>query len=185
MSAPTRTGWLRPLAVAGLLAVAVLSGCSGDPDKPATLPSSSPITTSASPSPSVTPVEQQVEAAVRAYYAELTRAAQTNDTSTLRRMLDKNCPCFRAVRVIEGNARRGERTPDARFEIVQLKVHDIHGGTAAADTRSEDATYNVLNESGKVIDRIDGTTTHLDLSLVRGRTGQWIIANLFDLEGGG
>src|SRR5215203_2157406 len=98
MRGPTGTVLLRCALVAGLLLV---PGCTDDPEEPGTLPTRSqsptPTTTSASPD---TP-EEEVEAAVRAYYAELTRAAQTNETEQLRAMVTRRCPCYRPIRVIE------------------------------------------------------------------------------------
>ncbi|MGZ4609691.1 MAG: hypothetical protein ACXV2H_05495, partial [Actinomycetes bacterium] len=86
---------------------------------------SSPAVTTSAPTRSATPVEAQVEAAVRAYYAELTRAAQTNDTTELKRLLNRTCPCYRAVRVIEAGATRGETTPDAAWHLDRVRVHDV------------------------------------------------------------
>ncbi len=78
-----RTGRSLPAALAGLLGAVLIVGCSGDEPEAGRLTptptSSSP--TSIDPSPTPTTPEQQVEAAVRTYYAELTRAAQTEDIS--------------------------------------------------------------------------------------------------------
>jgi hypothetical protein len=126
-------------------------------------------------------VEQQVEAAVRAYYAELTRAAQTNDTTRLKSMIDKNCPCYRAVRVINAGARRGESTPDAAWTLKSVRVHDITGVAAVAEVKYRVTAYDVISRSGGVVDHIGRRRSHLDLSLIE-KSDRWIVANVFDLE---
>ena len=101
--------------VIAALGLALLAGCS-DKDEPGTLPKTpKPSSTSASPTPA-TP-EEEVEAAVRAYYAELTRAAQTNDATVLEDADDYGCPCYRAVKVIKRNEREGETTPMLSFDL--------------------------------------------------------------------
>ncbi|HEU4911516.1 MAG TPA: hypothetical protein VFV76_06430, partial [Actinomycetes bacterium] len=108
----TPTGSLQRAALL-VCAVLVLTACSDDPQQPGSLPSDIPSAASSSAVPTPDTPEEQVEAAVRAYYAELTRAAQTNDTSRLRTMTTKGCPCYRAVKVIENNEAKGRTTPAA------------------------------------------------------------------------
>ena len=179
MRGPTGTVLLRCALVAALLTV---PGCSGDPEKPGTLPTRSQSPTPTSTSASAETPEEQVEAAVRAYYAELTRAAQTNDVSVLKGLMAKGCPCYRAVRVISQNKRQGETTPEAAFRITSLRVHDLEGDTALAEVETRGPAYAVLNEKGEVVDRVPSQQTHLDLSLVRDASGEWIIGNWFNLE---
>jgi hypothetical protein len=173
------TGALLRLALPALLAVA-LSGCSGEPVEGARVPSITPTTSTSSPTPA-TP-EEQVEAAVRAYYAELTRAAQTNDTTVLKTMTTKGCPCYRPVRVIERGAARGQITPDAEWTITSLNVHDIEDDLAVAEVEYRVTAYDVLDGDGKVLGRVNAQTSHYDLSLAKGPRG-WVIGNVFDLEG--
>ena len=72
MRAPT--GTLLRAGVAIILGLAVVS-CTDEPD-PGTIKSPSPTPSSSSASPTPSTPEAQIEAAVRAYYAELTRAAR-------------------------------------------------------------------------------------------------------------
>ena len=174
------TRWLRSLGIAVLLLAA--TACSGDPPPAGAVDTPTPSVQSSTPSPTPTPVEQQVEAAVRAYYAELTRAAQTNDTSVLKKMLRKTCPCYRAVRVIEAGARQGESTPDAKWTLKSVRVHDITGMAAVAEVNYQVSAYDVVDKSGVVIDHIGSRSSHLDLSLIQSGT-PWVVANIFDLEG--
>jgi hypothetical protein len=178
MRAPT--GTLLRLALVVSAALVVVSGCSDEPDKPGTLPSPKATSSSASPTPD-TP-EEQVEAAVRAYYAELTRAAQTNDTTRLKTMVTRGCPCYRPIRVIEKGAARGEITPNAEWTVHSIRVHDIEGDTALADVHYEVSAYDVVDETGEVLGRVEAQNSRYDLSLIQGPNG-WVIGNLFNLEG--
>jgi hypothetical protein len=182
MHGTTGTRWLRSLGIAVVLLTA--TACSSDPPPAGAVETSTPSVSSSTPSPSptATPVEQQVEAAVRAYYAELTRAAQTNDTSTLRTMVMKSCPCHNAVRIIERNTSIGRTTPDATFSLHSVKVHDITGKAASAEVRYDVSGYDVLGPGGAVKAHVAAQSSHLDLSLLE--VGQaWMVANVFDLEG--
>ena len=178
MTAGTR--WLRPLGVAVLLLAA--AACSNDPPPAGAVRTSTPSVQSSTPTPTATPVEQQVEAAVRAYYAELTRAAQTNDTSTLKTMLMKSCPCHNVVRILEHNTQVGRTTPDAAFSLHSVKVHDITVKAASAEVRYDVSGYDVLRRDGSAKKDVAAQSSHLDLSLLE--VGQaWLVANVFDLEG--
>jgi hypothetical protein len=163
--------------------VGLATGCS-DPDPPGTLPKTSPVPVSSTASPSLTPSTpaQQVEAAVRTYYAHLTRASVTNDTRVLKTLTVTACPCYRAVQVIDAGAARGERAPDAKWNVDTVRVHDVIDTTAAAEVHYRVTGYDVLSSSGKVLAHIDPQTSHLDLSLVKTGHG-WVITNAFDLNG--
>jgi len=172
--------------VAAVVLVVALTACS-EPVPAAKVDRTSPTpaaseTTSASPTPTKLTPEQEVEAAVRAYYAELTRAAQTNDTSKLKTLMRKNCPCYRAVRVIERGAQRGERTPDLEWRLQGLEIHDLSEGVVGVEVRYSVTGHDVVDASGKVIESFPATTEHMDLSLVK-QSSTWVVANVFDLEG--
>ena len=177
----TPTGTLRRAGLTAVVSLALVAGCTDDP-KPATLktPTATPTSTTASPTP--TTPEAQIEAAVRAYYAELTRAAQTNDTSKLTPMVTPGCPCFRAVRGINQARAARRTTPDASWTIDTLRVHDVENGTGLADVEYTVSAYEVLNAKGRVVADYPRSHSHVDLSLVQNDQG-WIIGNLFDLEG--
>ncbi len=108
---------------------------------------------------------------MRAYYAELTRAAQTNDTSILKTMSTKGCPCYRAVRVIDRGAAQGEITPDAAWTIKSLQVHDVEGNLALAKVKYAVTGYTVEDETGQVVARIGPQSSLYDLSLVKTSSG--------------
>jgi hypothetical protein len=180
MHLTTGTRWLRSVMIAATLLGA--AACSADPPHPGSVATSTPTVSSSSPTPTVTPVAQQVENAVRAYYAELTRAAQTNDTSTLRTMLMKSCPCHNAVRILDHNTKVGRTTPDASFSLQSVKIHDITGMAASAEVRYSVSGYDVLGRDGTVKAHVSPQSSHLDLSLLEVGDA-WLVANTFDLEG--
>ena len=173
--------WPR-LGVVALFMVVVLIGCSEEPEPPGSLPSTAPAPTSSSGSSTPQSPKQEVEAAVRAYYAELTRAAQTNDTSKLRTMVTKGCPCYEPIRIIERGAKRGEKAPDAKWIVRSVDVHDVNGRTAVAEVRYDVSGYDVIDESGEVLGHVKPQKSHFDLSLIRAPHG-WIIGNLVELSG--
>ena len=184
LSVRTPTGTLLRAGLGVVLGLALVAGCSDEP-KAGTIkpPRSTPTTSTASPTPA-TP-EAEVEAAVRAYYAELTRAAKTGDSTTLKTMTTTACPCYRPVRVIHRNQVAGYRTPDVNFQVASVRVHDIETHVAGAEVRTSEAPYDVVDADRKVIGHVKARHNYLDLSLVQRATGEWVIANEFDLMGNG
>jgi hypothetical protein len=176
-TAPRTPRW----AAWALVAVVLVAGCS-DPDKPGTVPRTTSSPTTSSPSPSPTSTEDQVEAAVRAYYAELERAIQTNDTSRLKELAQPSCPCYGSVRSINKAAREKRQTPGIKITVVKVAVHDVFGATAGADVAYDVNAYDVLNRNGVVESRVPARKDRLDLSFVKSED-KWILANLFNLGG--
>jgi len=174
------TRWLRSLGVAVLLLAA--AACSGDPPPAGAVDTPTPSVHSSTPTPTPTPVEEQVEAAVRAYYAELTRAAQTLDTTTLRTMSRAGCPCSGSVRSIDKTRRIGHKIPDAAWTVEKLQVHDVIAQTAGAEVWYRVAAYQVLDGQGQVINQFPQRDKHVDLTLLT-EGSRWRISNVFDLGG--
>jgi hypothetical protein len=173
--------WTPRWAAGALVAAAVLAGCS-DPDQPGTVPRTTPTPSTSSASPSPTSTEDQVEAAVRAYYAELTKAAQTLETTDLKALVDKNCPCYGSAQSIDETARRGQTTPEAEWKVRRVQVHDLIGKTAAAEVTYDVSAYEVLNSAGESVRRFPARKGHVDLSLVL-NSESWILTNVFNLAG--
>ena len=168
--------------LAGLLAAAGLTACSGSDPEPGTLsPSSSPSSSTASASPSATTPEQQIEAAVRTYYAELTRAAQTQDTTVLATLRTKGCSCFNVVDGINELAGKGQTTPDASWAVDSIRVHDVSEGIGQAEVKYSVSRYEVLGRDGSVVRTFPADAGHVDLSFVDS-DGVWVIGDRFDLE---
>ena len=177
MRAPA--GTLLRAGLALVLGLALVS-CTDDP-KPGTVGTPTATPSSSAPSPTPSTPEAQIEAAVRAYYAELTRGIQTSNADRLRPLVTKGCPCFNAVTTIEDNAAKGRRGPDARVNLRSVRVHDLEGNVALAEVRYDVNAYPLINEKGRVLSRIPARSDLVDLSVVRSNSGQWIVANVFDL----
>jgi hypothetical protein len=177
------TGWLHRggLQLSAVVLGLALAGCSSEPDQPATLPDDRPSATSTSATPSAMTPEEEVEAAVRAYYAELTRAAQTQNTSTLKSMMTRGCPCYGYARSIDQARRRGQKAPEAAWTIRAVRVHHVNSGTAAAEVRYVVEPYALIDGQGDEIRQFPRRKGHVDLSLVDAGEG-WIIGNVFNLE---
>ena len=173
----------RPSSLLAAMVLALLVACSSEPDQPGTLPPETPTASSSSASPTPATQEQEVEAAVRDYYAELTRAAQTNDTSFLKTMSTEGCPCNRPVRVIEKNGRKGRSAPDASFQVASVRVHDLEDRLALAEVRTVEAAYRVFGADNQVVGRVPARKHFLDLTLVKNDAGRWLINNEFNLGG--
>jgi hypothetical protein len=177
----TPTGKFLRAGLMAVLGLALVAGCTDDP-KPGTVgtPTPTPVSSSASPTPS-TP-EAQIEAAVRAYYAELTKAAQTLDTTELAKRSTKGCPCYGVVRGIDEIRRKGKSTPDAAWTVRSIHVHDVDANSGIAKVEYEISAYDVLDSDGSVERSFPRQIERVDLSFARGSSG-WIIGNLFDLKG--
>jgi hypothetical protein len=146
------------------------------------VPRTTPASTTSTPSPSPTSTEAQIEAAVRAYYAELTRASQTLRTDELKSLVDKNCPCYGSARSIDETSARGESTPQAAWRVRSVRVHDVLGKTAAAEVKYDVSAYEVFNSAGDKVRGFPARTRHVDLSLVY-FDDAWILSNVFNLAG--
>ena len=173
--------WSPRWAAGALVAAVLLAGCS-DPDAPGTVPRTTPTVATSTPSPTPTTVEAQVEAAVRTYYAELTKAAQTQETTRLKALVDKNCPCYGSAKTIDETAAQGRTTPKAAWTVQRVRVHDVIGQTAAAEVNYGVNSHDVLDSAGERVSRLPARSRHVDLSLVlNGDT--WILTNVFNLAG--
>jgi len=162
----------RPAAL--VLLAAPLAACGGSAEQPTTLPSrdlASTPDTSAAPTPTASGPAAAVEAAVRTYYATLTKAAQRNDSSLLDGLVDAGCPCAAATQVIADNASRGQTTPDAAFVVQSVRPHDVEGSVAIAEVTYQASVYDVQETGGQVVSRVDAHRSHLDLSLVKSDEG--------------
>jgi hypothetical protein len=181
MRTPAGTRWLRSLAIASWVLAGLLAGCS-DPQKPASLPTASRSTEATSaPTPTATPVEQQVEAAVRAYYAELTRAIRSGDADTLATLSAKTCPCWGSVQGIRKLASKGQRSPKAQIVLRAVKVHDVIARSAGAEVTYHVSSYDLVDSKGAVVTKVPARSDHIDLSLIS-MQGRWVLTNVFDLE---
>jgi hypothetical protein len=172
------TRWLRTFAIAVLLLGA--AACSNDPPPAGAVKTSTPTVQTTTPTPTPTPVEQQVEDAVRAYYAELVRATQTNDTARLALLVSRGCPCYRSVEIIQDNRRRGRSGPGAAITVERVRAHDVISHTAGALVVFRAAAYDLVDRQGKVVGHVHAKSYRVDLSFVS-TDEMWILNNVFNL----
>jgi hypothetical protein len=158
------------------------AGCSNGPPPAGAVKSTTPTVETTTPSPTETPVEQQVEAAVRAYYAELTRAAQTLDTTNLKTLAEASCPCSGSAKSIDSTRKSGHRIPKASWTVRKLRVHDVIARSAGVEVWYRVASYTVLDGNGQVINRFPKRDKHVDLTLLN-EGDRWRLSNVFDLGG--
>jgi hypothetical protein len=135
--------------------------------------------TAASPQP--TSVQQEVEAAVRNYYAELTRAAGTLDTRQLRRMALTSCSCLGSARAIERVAAKRHRYSAAVWSVRSVRVEEVVGSAALVTVRYVVSAFAVLDRNSRVIERFPRrrATHSLSLVLVEDR---WLMGSVVALE---
>jgi hypothetical protein len=165
-----------------LVAIALTgAGCSDDPPQAGRLPSDSPSPTSTSASPTPETPEEQVEATMRAYFAETNKAFQTGDVRKLKAMSTAGCPCRRAAESIEKTIKSGGRFEGLRYDVTSIEVHDVDGGSALAEVRADLPPYKVFDGDGDVTEDSPGGTLHTDFSLSRSESGRWIIGNSLNL----
>lgn len=119
---------------------------------------------------------------MRSYYAEVTRAAQTNDPTRLKAIVRERCPCYRPVLVVEHNVSTGLRTPDADLAVVAVRVHDLTKDSASAEVHYRAVAYDVVNRQGSVVDRVRARASRVDLLLAT-QNRQWHIVGLVNLGG--
>jgi hypothetical protein len=182
MHVATGTRWVRSLVIVTLLLGA--AACSSDPTPAGSVTPSSPTasndTPSSSPSPTETPVEQQIEATMRAYFEAANEAFRSGSVDNLKDLTAAGCPCRGLARRIQQISADGGRYDGARYDVKDLKVHDVIADSAAVEVLARVPAYKVLKADGTVSQHSKGGKLHTDFSLIR-REGEWIITNSFDL----
>jgi hypothetical protein len=179
MRGPTGTVLFR---VALVVIALTGAGCSDDPPEPGGLPSNNPSPSSTSSSPTPATPEEQVEATMRAYFAEFNEAFKTGDVSDLRGYSTSGCPCRDSADRIEETVAEGGRFEGVHYEVRSIEVHDLEGQTALAEVIAEVPPYKIYDGAGKVSEDSKGGRLHTDYSLVQQDSGEWIIGNSMDLE---
>jgi hypothetical protein len=178
MHATAGARWLRPLGVAVLLLAA--AACSDNPPPAGAVKTPTPSVHSSTPTPTETPVEQQVEATMRAYFVAANAAFQSGTVDNLKDFTSSGCPCRSLARRIQQVAADGGRYVGARYDVKTLKVHDVIAESAVVEIRARVPAYKVLNADGSVSQHSTGGELHTDFSLIR-TEGEWLITNSFDL----
>ena len=166
-----------------LVAIALTgAGCTDDPPKAGRLPSDRPSPTSTSASQTPDTPEEQVEATMRAYFAEFNEAFKTGDVSELRDFSTSGCPCRDSADRIEKTVAGGGRYEGVQYDVRSIEVHDIEGQTALVEVIAKVPPYKIYDGAGKITEDSEGGRLHTDYSLVQQGSGEWIIGNSMDLE---
>ncbi len=171
--------WSPRWAAGALVAAVLLAGCS-DPDRPGTVPRSSPTVTTSSPSPTPTSVEAQVEALMSAYFSAANEMFKTGQVTQVQAFTSDTCPCRKISNDVRRVVSTGGRYEGASYKVTFIKAHDVAGATAAAEVKAAVSPYKVIAGSGKTIEDSPGGLLHTDYSLVQ-QGNRWIIVNAVNL----
>lgn len=178
---------LAPRLVAGLLLVAVLSGCGGEEvAQPPALPA--PPSPSASPSPSPaaspTPADDRaaVEAAVRFYYDGFNRAAATGDAQELAKGTTPDCPCRSAVDLTADVLRKG-RIVDSKVTVKAIRIIEAEATRASVQVLYTSVGGRVVSSDGREVQTLQGEPNgNVGVEVVK-RDGTWLVATIRGLGG--
>lgn len=171
----------RPGAAVALVAL-LAAGCSAE--HAGSLP---PVASPSSATPSATATAStpaaQVEAAARAYFAELTRAGHTGDTRALRALVTPQCGCRDAIGYIEEEHRAGHHfTTDYRVDAV--RVHDVSEAGGSATVTVTYAASQVVDAQGRTVRRLPGVTRAGRELGFRREGERWLLTRYVLLGGG-
>jgi hypothetical protein len=160
----------RRAAFIGLLTVvALLSGCGGEDEKPATLPSVSeePETSQASaPTASPTPTSaastqagisaEEAVALARKYYETITLIAHEGQgLERFDALVHSSCmPCQEQAQRIREVLAGGNHVVGGDLIIVDTRVDSVAGNTAHIKVGTKSLEGKVIDESGEVIDTL-------------------------------
>lgn len=172
-------GMYRYGAALALLALAS-AGCSDE--QAGTLPPPSPVTTSATPSPSPTNLRSEIDAAARAYFAALERAGKTGDVPALRALLAPTCECVKSADYIQSEHAAGHRFTTI-YRVEAVSPHDVTPTSGAATVTVTYAASKVVDTSGRTVRTLPGET-HAGRELAFAREGgRWLVTRVVLLPG--
>jgi len=177
---------VRSVALA-LVLTATVAGCSSsDGEKPRvlpTIPSLTPSSTSPTPLASATADTSaaSVVAFIKSYYAEINRAIETGDVSTLTSYSVPACPCRRLVESIREKT-TGSRIQGGEFTLRTVSSHDVTPTLAGAEVLYDVAKAEVVKPDGRVIETVKAAPgARDDISIVR-YNGRWLVSNVLILN---
>lgn len=160
------------------LALLALAACGSE--HAGSLPplSSAPVTASA-PSPSATPADD-VEAAVRAYFATLAAAGRTGNTTALKRLVDSGCSCRDQVAYIDREAAAGHRITTT-YSVESVRAHDVTAAGGSATVTFSSPASAVVDAHGHTI-RSLAALSHVGMEITFRRRGDaWTVVRLVRL----
>jgi hypothetical protein len=169
----------------GLALVAlVAAGCTKE--HAGTLPSLSPsptaTATSASPTSSVTTPAQQIATAARTYYAALTQAGATGDTSRLRALVTPTCDCKQGIDYIDQEHRAGHHFT-TNYRVDKVQTHDVATAAGSATVTVTYAPSKVVDSRGRTVRAIPGETAAGRDLVFRREGGRWLVTRVVLLGG--
>jgi hypothetical protein len=92
--------------------------------------------------------EQQVLAAVRAYYAAANGATQTGDVTVMQSLTVPNCDCKKLADSIRTTYAAGSRFLGARDTITDLKLVSLNPPAASVAIKIHIGAYTLLKPDG-------------------------------------
>jgi hypothetical protein len=119
--------------------------------------------------------EQQVLAAVRAYYAALNHAGATSETGPLALLSTPDCSCRSVVKYIDKLTAQGQRLRNARDDVISVSVQQVTKQFAIAVVAYSSPAHQVIDKAGKVVDSFPATKVQTQLAL-KPLGSKWLIA---------
>lgn len=187
-------GFLRPvIQVAAVLAALLAAGCGGGGDKPFALPSRTstpPVATasqSGSPDPSasvsVSPSTQaqQVEQAVRNYFAVANEATRTGNTAPLAALSVPTCGCRQLVRYIDGEYHKGH-IEGSTVSVVSIDPVELRTRLAATNVTFHVDAARTVGPDGKIISTATAGSATDRMILVENENDQWIVSDVVNVK---
>ena len=166
-------------AVPALALLLALGGCDSGSGTPGA--TSSPTTTSASPSATASEDPKTVlERVVRDYYAEANRALATGRVDGLKAMSLERCSCRRLVQYIEEKYQNGSLR-GAVFQLKTVRPYEIRPSRSVVQVTHDAPAYDVLDGSGKVVDRVAADPANKEDLYLVSADGKWLVENVVNL----
>lgn len=138
--------------------------------------------TSATPTTTATTPAQQIAAAARAYYAALTRAGATGDTTALRALVAPACDCRQSIDYIDQEHRAGHHFTTA-YRVDKVQTHDVANAAGAATVTVTYAPSKVVDAQGRTVRTIPGETAAGRDLVFRREGGRWLVTRVVLLGG--
>jgi hypothetical protein len=171
------------------LLVAAVAGCSGgDPEVvvPPPLPEiTAQPTPSATPTPAVLPsaarqaTPQGAEAFARYYYATLSRAFSTGETTALRTLATSGCQtCARFANSIDASTRSGQRFAGGQITVRAAAAVKRDASLSDVTLRYDSAPLRLLSADGAELrQRAAQLGVTVEMQLRAGRNG-WLVDDI-------
>lgn len=153
------------------------AGCGGSSNAARPLPPASSPSATPSPSPSQT-LEEQVLAAVTAYYAEVDRAGTTGRITTLESLTLPTCDCRKLARGIATTYAAGTKIAGAVHTVLDPRVATLSLPAAVVTARLRVSAYElVMKDGSRKQEAADEFPIEVRLAV---KDGRWLIIAVED-----